>query len=243
MVKDERKKQQYEAWSVWALVPDHGAASADQLRQLAGRSSHSHCITASSLTMATAKPFTIHVSEKELDDLKQRLDLTRFPDELDHAAWQYGAPLADIKRLAQHWRDGYDWRAQEATINSAMPQFSAEIPVDGFGALNIHFVHKRSQVVDAIPLIFVHGCEYAMPNICISPPDAQFRARLVPGGGQGPPALDGCQPQEPKLPCGCAQPSRIRLLAGASQARIPYRAVCRGPDTVIPSAGICAKAV
>jgi hypothetical protein len=130
--------------------------------------------------MATAKPLTIHVSDKELDDLKQRLTLTRFPDELDHAAWQYGAPLADIKRLAQHWRDGYDWRAQEATINAAMPQFSTIIPVDGFGALNIHFVHKRSQVADAIPLLFAHGCECVVHDLCLSPPDAQFRAGLVP---------------------------------------------------------------
>jgi hypothetical protein len=117
--------------------------------------------------MTTAKPFTINVPDRELDDLKQRLALTRFPDELDDAAWKYGAPLADVRRLAEYWRDGYDWRAHEAAINAAMLQFSAAIPVAGFGTLDIHFVHKRSQVVGAIPLLFVHGCEYNMPVLYV----------------------------------------------------------------------------
>jgi hypothetical protein len=108
-----------------------------------------------------AEPYEILVPDRELDLLKQRLTLARLPDELDGAAWEYGAPLADVKRLASRWRDGFDWRAQEAKINEALPQFTSKVPVDGFGTLKIHFVHARSMVEDAIPLLFVHGCKSA----------------------------------------------------------------------------------
>jgi hypothetical protein len=30
--------------------------------------------------------------------------------------------------------------------------------VEGFGALSIHYVHQRSKIQGAIPLLFVHGC-------------------------------------------------------------------------------------
>ncbi|KAJ7683466.1 Alpha/Beta hydrolase protein [Mycena rosella] len=102
-------------------------------------------------------PFTIAVSSEQLDTLKQKLDATRFPDELEDADWAYGAPLADLKRLVSRWRDGYDWRKHEALLNAELPQFTRDIVVEGFGTLNIHYVHKRSAVEDAIPLLFVHG--------------------------------------------------------------------------------------
>lgn len=106
----------------------------------------------------TAVPFAVNVPDAELVQLYQKLDLTRWPDELEGAGWSYGAPLADIKRLATYWRESFDWRAQETKINDALPQFTTDVDVDGFGTLNIHFVHKRSSRPDAIPLLFQHGC-------------------------------------------------------------------------------------
>ncbi|KAJ7754223.1 Alpha/Beta hydrolase protein [Mycena maculata] len=102
-------------------------------------------------------PFTISVPAEQLEALKQKLELTRFPDELDDAGWAYGAPLADIKRLVSRWKDGYDWRKHEAMLNAELPQFTRDILVDGFGTLNVHYVHKRSTLESAIPLLFVHG--------------------------------------------------------------------------------------
>jgi len=52
---------------------------------------------------------------------------------------------------------GYDWRVHEAALNEELPQFTRDIEVDGFGTLNIHYVHQKSRTVDAIPLLFVHG--------------------------------------------------------------------------------------
>ncbi|KZV79145.1 alpha/beta-hydrolase [Exidia glandulosa HHB12029] len=105
----------------------------------------------------TAVPFAVNVPDAELVQLYQKLDLTRWPDELEGAGWSYGAPLADVKRLATYWRESFDWRAQETKINDALPQFTTDVDVDGFGTLNIHFVHKRSSRPDAIPLLFQHG--------------------------------------------------------------------------------------
>ncbi|KAF8802595.1 alpha/beta-hydrolase [Phlegmacium glaucopus] len=101
--------------------------------------------------------FSIAVPDERLSILQQKLALTTFPDELEDAGWDYGAPLADIRRLVSRWKEGYDWRKHEAQLNADLPQFTKDIEVEGHGTLNIHYIHKKSEVVDAIPLLFVHG--------------------------------------------------------------------------------------
>ena len=103
-------------------------------------------------------PFKLTVSDADFDLLQKKLELFRFPDELDGAGWDYGAPLADVKRLTAYWKSGFDWRKAEAKINE-LPMFTRDIEVDGFGTLNVHYVHQVSAVQDAIPLLFVHGCK------------------------------------------------------------------------------------
>jgi len=105
-------------------------------------------------------PFTINVPQESIDRLKQKLVLTTFPDELEDAGWEYGVPLADMQRMIARWKDGYDWKPHEAALNEELPQFTRDIEVEGHGTLNIHYVHKKSEVVDAIPLLFVHGCTF-----------------------------------------------------------------------------------
>lgn len=112
------------------------------------------------------KTFRLSVPDSGLELLRKKLDLARFPDELDEAGWEYGAPIADIRRLVARWRDGFDWRVAEAKINE-LPQFTQDVEVHGFGTLNIHYVHVKSEAKDAIPLLFVHGCEFSTGH-CIS---------------------------------------------------------------------------
>lgn len=102
-------------------------------------------------------PFKVNIPDSELDLLRRKLELTRFPDELDEAGWQYGVPLADAKRLVERWKVGFDWRKREAEINK-LPQYTRDIEVEGFGVFNVHYVHQRSTVDRAIPLLFLHGC-------------------------------------------------------------------------------------
>ena len=104
------------------------------------------------------EPYKVHVPDSQLDQLKQRLSLATFPDELEGAEWDLGSPLADVKRLASYWKDGFDWRMAEEKINK-LPQFTTTIQAEGFEPLRIHFVHRQSQIENAIPLIFIHGCK------------------------------------------------------------------------------------
>ena len=107
--------------------------------------------------MTQISPYKIAVPQAKLDRLKQKLALADFPDELEEAGWDYGVPLADIKRLTAYWHNGYDWRKAEAELNEALPQFTVDIQVEGFETLKIHFVHQKSEVKGAIPLLFAHG--------------------------------------------------------------------------------------
>src|SRR5712691_7460352 len=108
--------------------------------------------------MANEQPFQIAVVDETLSVLRRKLNDTRFPDEVSDADWAYGVPLTDIRRLTERWRDGYDWRAHERELN-ALPMFTRTVEVEGFGELNVHYVHQRSSVKGAIPLLFVHGCK------------------------------------------------------------------------------------
>ncbi len=103
-------------------------------------------------------PFSISVPDEKLELLRKKLELVTLPDELEDSGWKYGVPLGDIKRLVARWKDGFDWRVQEAILNEELPQFTRDIQVQGHGALNIHYVHQKSPIVDAIPLLFMHGC-------------------------------------------------------------------------------------
>jgi pimeloyl-ACP methyl ester carboxylesterase len=99
----------------------------------------------------TIVPFRIAVPEPVLTDLHRRLENTRFPSQIDGAEWDYGTDLSYMRELVQYWRHRYDWRAHEQRLN-ALPQFKTAI--DG---LQIHFVHHRSRVAGAKPLVLIHG--------------------------------------------------------------------------------------
>ncbi|MBV1948407.1 epoxide hydrolase family protein [Streptomyces sp. BV129] len=100
---------------------------------------------------AVVRPFRIAVPDSELADLRDRLDRTRWPDELPGAGWDHGVPRDYLRELAHYWRHEYDWRAVEARLNE-WPQFMTTI--DG---ANVHFAHIRSPEPDATPLIITHG--------------------------------------------------------------------------------------
>jgi pimeloyl-ACP methyl ester carboxylesterase len=100
---------------------------------------------------AELTPFQIQVSEGELEDLRRRLEATRWPDEEPVSDWSQGIPRAYLQEVVAYWREKYDWRAREAHLNS-FAQFKTE--VDGLG---IHFIHVRSPEEDALPLVMTHG--------------------------------------------------------------------------------------
>src|SRR5712692_305751 len=96
-------------------------------------------------------PFTFHAAQSVLDDLRFRLEHTRFPEHETTAGWSSGVPLAKLRALVRYWRTGYDWRRCESTLNG-FPQYHTTID-----SLGIHFLHVRSPHADALPLIITHG--------------------------------------------------------------------------------------
>src|ERR1019366_72941 len=96
-------------------------------------------------------PFAIRIEDAALTDLRDRLTRTRWPDEINDDAWEWGTRADTLRRFVDHWTNGYDWRAHEAALNR-LPQFRTEI--DG---LNIHFVHVRGKGPNPHPLIVTHG--------------------------------------------------------------------------------------
>ncbi len=103
------------------------------------------------MTDDSIHPFRVAIPGADLDDLHQRLDRTRWPDELSDVGWAYGIPRDYLMELARYWRHEYDWRAAEERLN-AWPQFTTTID-----SANIHFAHLRSPEPNAIPLIVIHG--------------------------------------------------------------------------------------
>jgi pimeloyl-ACP methyl ester carboxylesterase len=97
------------------------------------------------------RPFSVHIPDEAITDLRRRIAATRWPDKETVADHSQGLQLATMRELARYWATDYDWRKCEAKLN-ALPQFITEI--DG---LDIHFIHVRSKHEKAMPLIVTHG--------------------------------------------------------------------------------------
>src|SRR3954452_13843397 len=96
------------------------------------------------------QPYTVEVSAAVLDDLRDRIRRTRWPDPAPGEPWAQGADLEYLRGLLAYWADGFDWRAQERRLN----RFEHRIAeVDG---VRIHFVHHRAPG-GGVPLVLTHG--------------------------------------------------------------------------------------
>jgi microsomal epoxide hydrolase len=100
---------------------------------------------------ASIQPFRLHVPDAAIADLRERLARTRFPDQAPGAPWAYGTDVGYLKTLVEHWRDRFDWRAQEDRLN-AWPQF--EVPLHG---IDVHFLHVEGRGPAPCPLLLSHG--------------------------------------------------------------------------------------
>lgn len=97
------------------------------------------------------RPFTIDVSDDVLDDLKQRLTHTRWPEAELVDDWSQGVPLEWLQSVCDYWVNDYDWRAREQLLNR-FKQFMVKI-----GDADIHCIHQRSTHAEAKPLLITHG--------------------------------------------------------------------------------------
>lgn len=103
------------------------------------------------LPYSPPRPFTIAIPDQDLDDLRSRIRNARWAPDVGNDDWSYGVPAGWLREMTDYWAGEFDWRAQEAAINE-YPQYLAEI--DG---VTVHFLHVRSKVAGAKPVILSHG--------------------------------------------------------------------------------------
>lgn len=108
-------------------------------------------MAATSGSKAQVKPFSINIPQSALDDLQERLQRTRWPDEAEGAGWTMGTNLAYMKSLADYWQHKYDWRKYEAELNR-FHHFKAEV-----NGVEVHFIHERGKGPNPTPIILLHG--------------------------------------------------------------------------------------
>jgi pimeloyl-ACP methyl ester carboxylesterase len=97
------------------------------------------------------RTFQVHFSDEDLNDLRNRIKATKWPDAETVDDNTQGVPLATMKKLAAYWANGYDWRKIETRLNN-LPQFVTTID-----NVAIHFIHIRSKHKNALPVIITHG--------------------------------------------------------------------------------------
>jgi pimeloyl-ACP methyl ester carboxylesterase len=102
-------------------------------------------------TAVDIRSFHFEISDEQIDDLRRRIEATRWPTQELVDDRSQGVQLATLRALADYWKSGYDLGRIEARLN-ALPQFTTEI--DG---VDVHFIHVRSRHEDALPLIMTHG--------------------------------------------------------------------------------------
>ena len=102
-------------------------------------------------TATEIRPFQFDIPKDALEDLRRRIEATRWPSKELVEDRSQGVQLTTIQELVRYWTTDYDFGRLEARLK-ALPQFVTEI--DG---VDIHFIHVKSSHVNALPLIMTHG--------------------------------------------------------------------------------------
>jgi microsomal epoxide hydrolase len=96
-------------------------------------------------------PFRLSIAQGQLDDLRERLARTRFPDEPPLEPWSTGTSLAYLRELVAYWKDSFRWKDWEARLN-AFRQYTVPL-----GGVDLHFIHEPAPDAAAMPLLLLHG--------------------------------------------------------------------------------------
>ena len=156
------------------------------------------------------RPFKVQMPQAALDDLRRRINATRWPDKETVADRSQGTQLAKLQELVRYWGTDYDWRKAEAKLN-ALPQFITTI--DG---LDIHFIHVRSRHPNALPVIITHGWPGSVTEqLKVIGPLTDPTAH----GGRAPDAFDVIIPSMPGYGFS-GKPTEHRLEPGSHRASL-----------------------
>src|SRR3989440_11464072 len=92
-----------------------------------------------------ARPFRLEIAESAILDLRERLARTRLPDEPPLEPWSTGTSVSYMRELIAYWKDGFDWRAQEARLNR-FRQYTVSL-----GGIELHFFHEPGRGATRMP--------------------------------------------------------------------------------------------
>src|SRR5262245_44705250 len=98
------------------------------------------------------RPYVIHVDDAAIDDLRRRIQRTRWPSAVAGEGWSLGSDVDYIRELASYWIDSYDWRAHERALNERLPGFTTTV-----GGRTLHYAHLVGHGPAPLPLVLLHG--------------------------------------------------------------------------------------
>lgn len=140
-----------------------------------GSARRAHASMSSATQETGITPFEIRIGDDDLDDLRRRLIRTRWPEDSPGEPWAYGTDRAFLEELIAYWRDEYDWRTHEASLNT-FDHYTTTV-----AGQHLHFVHQRSQNPSAIPLLMTHGWPGTIWEML---PSVRALSNPSAGGGQ-----------------------------------------------------------
>jgi microsomal epoxide hydrolase len=158
-------------------------------------------------------PFRLHINDQAIADLKQRLALSRFPDQAPGDPWAFGSSVSFMRELCDYWQHKFDWRAQEDVLNQ-YEQYKVALH-----GIDVHFIRAPGVVAqgqpEPMPLLLAHG----WPGSVFEFPD--LIDRLTNPVKYGQPASDAFTVIAPSLPG-----YGLSFVAGQARFGVPDIASC-----------------
>ena len=95
----------------------------DQIQQLNNRPTQNIIMNEQEERFASNNitPFEIAISDEDLQDLRERLQRTRLPDQLNEVSWEYGSDLDYMREILGYWQDDFDWREPVSYTHLTLP--------------------------------------------------------------------------------------------------------------------------
>lgn len=112
-------------------------------------------VSSSVATMTDLLPFSISVSDSELEGLAAGLRRFEWGSTPPRSGWHYGMDTAVLRGLVDHWLTAYDWRTHERAINQ-FPQYTTMV-----GGVRLHTIVERGSGADPMVLVLLHGWPYS----------------------------------------------------------------------------------
>jgi Epoxide hydrolase N terminus len=85
------------------------------------------------------RPFRIEVPQEEIDELRRRVQATRWPEKETVADATQGVQLATTQELVRYWGAEYDFRRFESKLNALPP---------GWPSVLVNRRFRRAEVPD-----------------------------------------------------------------------------------------------